>query len=235
MPTEDSHAQSVIADLLAKLRASQADYASLQAAFSHESPPLAATDKDAEIAKLKTKLEDLERSTAVSEANHKRLHAHEVEKLKQDVVDAQSAATDAMHEFAQLEAALRQEITKLSSGMQEHERIAAKLDRITLTNEQERQRLQSEISTLIARAEDERSEASKLCQAKSTLETELEQVQVEKAEAIKARDASRRELTEQRPENNSLRKQLEDSKQSRASSMQAERIIELEKNTDLNH
>jgi hypothetical protein len=35
MPTEDSHAQSVIADLQAKLRASQADYASLQAALSH--------------------------------------------------------------------------------------------------------------------------------------------------------------------------------------------------------
>ncbi len=58
MPTEDSHAQSVIADLQAKLRASQADYASLQATFSHESPPLAATDKDTEIVKLKTKLED---------------------------------------------------------------------------------------------------------------------------------------------------------------------------------
>jgi hypothetical protein len=50
MPTEDCHAQSVIADLQAKLRASQADYASLQAAISHESPPLATTDKDAEIA-----------------------------------------------------------------------------------------------------------------------------------------------------------------------------------------
>ncbi len=49
MATEDSHAQSVIADLQGKLRASQADYASLQAAISHESTPLAATDKDAEI------------------------------------------------------------------------------------------------------------------------------------------------------------------------------------------
>ncbi len=127
MPTEDSHAQSVIADLHAKLRASQADYASLQAALSHESPPLAATDKDTEIAKLKTKLEDLERSAAVSEANLTKLHAREVEKLKQDIVDAQSAATNARHEFAQLEAALRHEITKLSSGMQEHERIAAKI------------------------------------------------------------------------------------------------------------
>ncbi len=152
MPTEDSHAQFVIADLQAKLRASQADYASLQAALSHESPPWVATDKDAEIAKLKTKLEDLERSSAVLEANLNRIHAREVEKLKQDIADAQSAATDARHEFAQVEAALRQEITKLSSGMQEHERIAAKLDRITLANKQERQRLQSEISTLIARA-----------------------------------------------------------------------------------
>jgi hypothetical protein len=127
-----------------------------------------------------------------------------------------------------VEAALRQEIAKLSSGMQEHERISAKLDRITLANEQERQRLRSETSTLIARAEEERSRSSKLRQAKSMLETEIEQVQVEKAEAIKARDTSRRELTKQRAENDSLRKQLENSKQSRTTSMQAERIIELE-------
>jgi chromosome segregation ATPase len=228
MPNEDFHDQSVIADLQAKLIASQADYASLQAAFSHESTPLATTNKDAEIAKLKTKLGDLEGNAAESDANLKRLHGQEVEKFKQDIADAQSAATDARHEFAQAEAALRQEITKLSSGIQEHERIAAKLDRITLANEQERQRLQSEISTLIARAEDERSDTSKLRQAKSMLETEIEQAQIEKAEAYEARDASRRELTEQRAENDILRKQLEDSKQSRASSMQAERIIELE-------
>ncbi len=112
MPTEDSHAQSVIADLQAKLRASQADYASLQAALSPESPPLATTDTDAEIAKLKTKLEDLERSAAVSEANLNRLHAQEMEKLKQDIVDTQSTATDARREFAHVEAVLRQEITK---------------------------------------------------------------------------------------------------------------------------
>ncbi len=154
MPTEDSHAQFVIADLQAKLRASQADYASLQAAFSHESTLFTTTDQDTEIANLKTKLGNLERSAAVSEANLNRLHDREVEKLKQDIVDAQSAVTGAMHEFAQVEAALRQEITNLSSGMQEHERIAAKLDRITLANEQERQRLPSEISTLIARVED---------------------------------------------------------------------------------
>ncbi len=117
MPTEDYHAQSVIADLQAKLRASQAGYASHQAALSHESTPLAATDKDAEISKLKTKLEDLERSAAVSEANLTKLHAREVEKLKQDIADAQSAATDARCEFAHVEAALRQEITKLSPGM----------------------------------------------------------------------------------------------------------------------
>ena len=95
MPTEDSHAQSVIADLQATLRASQADYASLQAALSHESPPLAATEKDAEIAKLKTKLEDLERSAAVSDANLRRLHAREVVNLKLNVTDAQSSAIDA--------------------------------------------------------------------------------------------------------------------------------------------
>jgi hypothetical protein len=142
---------SVIADLQAKLRASQADYASLQAVLSNESTPLTTTDKDADISKLKTQLGDLERSAAVSEANLNRLHAQEVEKLKQDIVDAQSVATGANHEFSQAEAALRQEIT---SDMQEHERIAAKLDRITLANEQERQRLQSEISTMIARAED---------------------------------------------------------------------------------
>ncbi len=64
-----------------------------------------------------------------------------MEKLERDIVDAQSAVTDARREFAQVDAALRQEITKLSSGMQEHKRIAAKLDRITLANEQERQRL----------------------------------------------------------------------------------------------
>jgi hypothetical protein len=157
MPTEDSHAQSVIADLQAKLRASQADFASLQGAVSHELAPLAATDKDAEIVKLKTKLEDLKRSTAVSEVYLNRPHAREVEKLKQDIADAQSAVTGARHEFAQVETTLRQEITKLPSGMQEHERTAAKLDRITLANEQERQCLQREISTLIARAEDERS------------------------------------------------------------------------------
>jgi predicted nucleic acid-binding Zn-ribbon protein len=150
MPTEDSHAQSVIADLQAKLRALQADYASLQAAFSNGLTPLAATDKDTEIAKLKTKLEDLERSAAVSDANLKRLHGQEVDKLKQDIADAQSAATDTRREFAQVEAALRQEITKLSSGMQEHECIAAKLDRSTVANAQERERLQCEISTLIA-------------------------------------------------------------------------------------
>ncbi len=75
MPTEDSHAQFVIADLQAKLRASQPDYASLQAAFSQESPPLATIDKDAEIAKLKSQLVDLERSAAVSEANLIVLHA----------------------------------------------------------------------------------------------------------------------------------------------------------------
>ncbi len=190
---------------------------------------MATTDKDAEIVKLKTKLEVLERKAAASEANLTRLHAQELEKLKQDIVDAQSAATGARHEFSQVEAALRQEIIKLSPGMQEHERIAAKLDRRILANEQERQHLQSEISTLIARAEDERSKSSKLRQAKSMLKTEIEQAQVEIAEAIKARDASRRELTEQRAENDSLRKQLEDSKQSRVSSMQAERIIELEK------
>ena len=174
MPTEDSHAQSVIADLQAKLRASQADYASLQAALSHESTPLVATDEDAEIAKLKTKLEDLERSASISEANLNKLHGQEVEKLKQDLVDTQSAATNARHEFARVEAALRQEITKLSSGMQEHERIAAKLDRSTVANAQERERLQSEISTLIARAEEERSKSSKLRQGKSKLEIELE-------------------------------------------------------------
>jgi hypothetical protein len=95
MPNEDSHAQSVIADLRAKLRASQAIYASLQAALSHESRPLATTDKDAEIAKLKTKLEDLERSAAVSDANLRRLHAREVVNLKQNVTDAQSSAIDA--------------------------------------------------------------------------------------------------------------------------------------------
>jgi hypothetical protein len=44
MPTEDSHAQSVIADLQATLRASQADYASLQAAISHESTLFTTTD-----------------------------------------------------------------------------------------------------------------------------------------------------------------------------------------------
>ncbi len=86
MPTEDSHAQSVIVDLQAKLRSSQADYASLQAALSHIPTPLAATDKDAEIAKLKTKLEDLERSAALLAANLTRLHAREVEKLKRNVV-----------------------------------------------------------------------------------------------------------------------------------------------------
>ncbi len=129
---------------------------------------------DAEIAKLKTQLGDLERCAAISEANLKRLYAREVEKLKQDIVDAQSAVTGARHEFSQVEAVLRQEINKLSSGMQEHERIAAKLDRITLANEHERQRLQSEISTLIARAEEERFESSKLRQAKSMLETEIE-------------------------------------------------------------
>ncbi len=68
MPTEDSHTQSLVADLQTKLRASQVDYTSLQAAFWHESTPLATTDKDAENAKLKTKLEDLERSAAESEA-----------------------------------------------------------------------------------------------------------------------------------------------------------------------
>jgi hypothetical protein len=182
MPTEDSHAQSVIADRQAKLRASHADYASLQAAFSHESTPLATTDKDTESTKLKTKLDDLERCAAVSEANLQRLHAYEVEKLKQDIVDARSAATDARYEFAQVKPTLRLEITKPSSGMQEHERIAAKLDRITLANEQERQRLQSDMSTLIARAEEERSKSSKLRQAKSMLETEIEQAQIEKAE-----------------------------------------------------
>ncbi len=66
-----------------------------------------------------------------------------VEKLKQDIIDAQSAVTGARHEFSQVEAALRQEITKLSSGMQEHERIAAKLDHITLANAQERESLQA--------------------------------------------------------------------------------------------
>jgi hypothetical protein len=131
MPTEDSHTQAVIADLQAKLRASQVDYISLQAALSHESPLLAATDKDAEIARLKTKLEDLERNAAVSGANLRRLHAHEVEKLEQDIVDAQSAVSGARHEFAQVEAILRQKITRLSSRMQGHERIAAKLERIT--------------------------------------------------------------------------------------------------------
>ncbi len=151
-----------------------------------------------------------------------------MKKLKRDIVDAQSAATDARHEFSQVEAALRRQITKLPSGKQKHERIAAKLDRITLANEQERQCLQSEICTLIARVDDERSKSSNLCQAKSMLETEIEQVKVAKADAIKARDASRRELTEQRAENDRLRRQLEDSKQSRALSMQAERIIELE-------
>ncbi len=115
-----------------------------------------------------------------------------MEKLRQDIVDAQSAATDARREFAQGEAVLRQEITKLSSGMQEHERIAAKLDRISLAKEEARQRLENEISTLIARSEEERSKSSKLHQAKSMLETELEQTQVEKAEAIKAGDVSRR-------------------------------------------
>ncbi len=213
MPTEDYHAQSVIADLQAKLRALQADYASIQAALSHESPPLVATDKDAEIAKLKTQLGDVERSTAVSEANLTRLHAREVEKLKQDIVDARSAVTDARREFAQVEAALRQEIAKLSSGMHEHERIATKLDRITFASEQECQRLQSEMNTLIARTEKERSKSSKLHHAKSMLETEIEQAQVEKADTIKARDASRRALTEQRTENDSLRKQLDESKQ----------------------
>jgi hypothetical protein len=101
-----------------------------------------------------TQLGDLERSAAESEANIERLSAHKVEKLKQDIVDAQSAVTGARHEFAQVEAILRQEIAKLSSGMQEHERIAAKLDRITLAKEQERQRLQNEISTVFAWAED---------------------------------------------------------------------------------
>ena len=157
MPTEDSHAQSVIADLQAKLRASQADYASLQAASPHESPSLAATDKNAEIAKLKTKLGDLERSAAVSEANLKRLHAREVEKLKQDLVDAQSAAAGARHEFAQVEAALRQEITKMSSGKQELERISQTSKSVSVS--------QSEISTLIAQAEEARSKSSKLRQA----------------------------------------------------------------------
>ncbi len=95
MPDEDPHTQSVVDDLQAKLRASQADYASLQAAFSHESTFLAATDKDAEIVKLKTKHEDMERSAAVSEANLNRLHGQEVEKLKQDMIDAQSVAIDA--------------------------------------------------------------------------------------------------------------------------------------------
>jgi hypothetical protein len=71
----------------------------------------------------------MERSAAVSEANLKILHGREVEKLKQGNVDAQSAATDARREFSHVEAALRQEITKLSSGMQEHERIASELDR----------------------------------------------------------------------------------------------------------
>ncbi len=151
MPTEDFYAQSFIADLQAKLSASQADYASLQAALSHESTPLATTDKDAEISKLKTQLGDLEHSCIRN--NLTRLYAREVDKLKQDIVDAQSAATDARHEFAQVEAALRREVTELSSGMQGHERIAAKLDHITLANEQERQCFQSEISTLIARAE----------------------------------------------------------------------------------
>jgi hypothetical protein len=66
MPNEDSHAQSVIADLQAKLRASQADYVSLQAAFSHESTPSTTTDKNAEIANLKTQLKDFERSAAAS-------------------------------------------------------------------------------------------------------------------------------------------------------------------------
>ncbi len=144
---------------------------------------MATTDKDAEIAKLKTHLGDLERSAAVSEANLNRLHAHEVDKLK-DIVVAQSAVTGARHEFSQVEATLRQEIPKLSFDMQEHERIAAKLDRITLANDQERQRLQSDINTLIARAEEERSTSSKLRQAKSMLETEIEQAQIEKAEAI---------------------------------------------------
>jgi hypothetical protein len=56
---------------------------------------LATTYKDAEISKLKTQLGDLERRAVVSEANLARLHAREVEKLKQDIVDAQSAAIDA--------------------------------------------------------------------------------------------------------------------------------------------
>ncbi len=90
MPTEDSHAQPVIADLQAKLRSLQADYASLHAALSHESTPWEATNKDAEIAKLKTQLENLERSTAISDSILKRLYAREAEKLKQDIVDSQS-------------------------------------------------------------------------------------------------------------------------------------------------
>jgi hypothetical protein len=88
MPTEDSHAHSVIADLQAKLRASQADYASLQAALSHESTPLTMTDKDADNLEQKMQHGDLDRSAAVSDANLEKRYSHELVKLKQDIVDA---------------------------------------------------------------------------------------------------------------------------------------------------
>jgi hypothetical protein len=88
MPNEDSHAQSVIVELQAKLRASQAIYASLQAALSHESPPLAATDKDADNLEQKMQHGDLDRIAAVSDANLEKRYAHELVKLKQNVIDA---------------------------------------------------------------------------------------------------------------------------------------------------